>query len=137
MEILEIRYAGGHVERLELPHGAPDLSVHQYARALVHVLTARTSSPPVGTADVAAAIRNSPGGFAAALTEGDEVRWNGRRVIVCATHGPAVLFTSPGPVPPDEEFAAGSAAYVRFPAAEPRTMPGPGPYPSVRDGRWG
>lgn len=135
MEMLEIRYAAGHVERLTLPHGAADLTVQQYARALVHVTSSRVSSPPAGAADVTAAIRDCPGGFVAALTEGDEVRWKGRRVIVCATHGGAVLFTSPGPVPEDE-FAAGEA-YVRSAAAEPRTTPGPGPYPSVRDGRWG
>lgn len=136
MEQLVIRYAAGHVERLTLPHGAADLTVHQYARALVHVLTRRVSSPPVGVPDVAAAVRELPDA-PPMLTEGDEVRWNGRRVVVCATHGRAVLFTSPGPVLPEEEFAAGTAAYIRPAAVPPRTTPGPGPYPSVRDGRWG
>ncbi len=137
MDLLEIRYAGGHVETLTLPEGAAELTVHQYARALVHVTSGRTTAPPVGAADVAAAVRACPGGFVAVLTEGDEVRYRGRRVIVCAAQYGAVLFTAPGPVPVEGEATAGVATYARPPAVEPRTAPGRSPYPSVRDGRWG
>lgn len=137
MEYLEIRYAAGHVERLTLPEGAADLTVQQYARALVHITDRRVTRGPVGTEDVAAAIRDCPGGFVAALTEGDEVRWKGRRVIVSAAQHGAVLFTSPEPVAPDPEFAVGAAAYPEVAATPPRTTPGDSAYPSVRDGRWG
>ncbi len=134
MDLLEIRYAGGHVEALKLPDGAAALSVQQYARAIVHVTGRRITRGPAGTADVAAAIRACPGGFVAELTEGDEVRYRGRRVIVCGARHGGVIFTSPGPVPEPEGVSVGTAV---LPAVEPGTLPGPGPYPSVRDGRWG
>lgn len=131
MELLEIRYAGGEVVGLELPDGAA-LSVQQYARAIVHVTARRVTRGPAGTADVAAAVRAAVD--VPELTEGDEVRYRGRRVIVCGARHGGVIFTSPGPVPEPEGVSVGTAV---LPAVEPGTLPGASPYPSVRDGRWG
>ena len=135
MELLEIRYAGGKTAVLEVPDGRDVITVAQWARAIVHVTAGRTTASPAGANDV----RLAGGAELPELTEGDEVRWRGRRVMVCAAGRPdgAVIFTSPGPVPPEPGPTAGVADYPAVAPREPLSVPGGTAYPSVRDGRWG
>lgn len=133
---LRIRYAGRPHEPVtaEVPEDAPEMDVTAWARAVAYVCNGTLQVVPPGALTLMAIWGRGEAGAPPQLHPGDAVEVGDSRVLVGSVRLGQVVFTAPGPVIEADQWQAGAALYE---SPQLRTLPGGGPYPSVRDGRWG